>query len=169
MRWIDLLTGERTCPCCNTPLRDLLSVAYSAPEEWDSDSTSQDNDALHTATDDILTHYFFGIQDRHFVRTVMLLPFHDIERFLILGIWVHLDKPSFNLFLRNLSQRRTRGDGHAIWMDCKRHPRLSRSACLFHSTARWVSASHHTRRIRGRCLLWFMTGWHEFQNADHNA
>ncbi|MGB0568760.1 MAG: DUF2199 domain-containing protein [Paracoccaceae bacterium] len=98
MRWIDLLTGERTCPCCNTPLRDLLSVAYSAPEEWDSDSTSQDNDAFHTATDDILTHYFFGIQDRHFVRTIMLLPFHDIERFLILGIWVHLDKPSLDLF-----------------------------------------------------------------------
>ena len=98
MRWIDMLMGERTCPCCNTPLRDLLSVAYSAPEEWDSDSTSKDNDTFHTATDDILTHYFFGIQDRHFVRTVMLLPFHDIEGCLILGIWAHLDKSSLDLF-----------------------------------------------------------------------
>ena len=73
-------------------------MAYSAPEEWDSDSKSQDNDAFHTAIDDILTHYFFGIQDRHFVRTVMLLPFHDIEGCLILGIWVHLDKPSLDRF-----------------------------------------------------------------------
>ncbi|NDD88664.1 MAG: DUF2199 domain-containing protein, partial [Rhodobacteraceae bacterium] len=28
----------------------------------------------------------------------MLLPFHDIESCLILGIWVHLDKPSFDQF-----------------------------------------------------------------------
>jgi hypothetical protein len=28
----------------------------------------------------------------------MLLPFHDIEGCLILGIWVHLDKPSFDQF-----------------------------------------------------------------------
>lgn len=98
MRWIDLLTGERTCPCCNTPLRDLLSLACSAPEEWYGDNTSQDNDAFHTATGDILTHDFCRIQDRHFVRTVMLLPFHDIESCLILGIWVHLDKPSFDQF-----------------------------------------------------------------------
>ena len=98
MRWIDLLQGKRTCSCCNTPLRDLLSLAYSAPEEWDGDNTPQDNDAFHTATDDILTHDFCGIQDRHFVRTVMLLPFHDIEGCLILGIWVHLDKSSFNQF-----------------------------------------------------------------------
>ena len=86
VRWIDLLKGERTCPCCKTPLRDLLSLAYSAPEEWNGDNTSQDNDALHTATGDILTHDFCRIQDRHFVRTVMLLPFHDIECCLILGI-----------------------------------------------------------------------------------
>ncbi|NCW60209.1 MAG: DUF2199 domain-containing protein [Rhodobacteraceae bacterium] len=98
MRWIDLLTGERTCPCCNTPLRDLLSLAYSAPEEWEGDNTPKDNEAFHTATGDILTHDFCRIQDRHFVRTVMLLPFHDIERFLILGIWVHLHKPSLDLF-----------------------------------------------------------------------
>ncbi len=98
MRWIDLLKRERTCPCCNTPLRDLLSLAYSAPEEWDGDNTSQDNDAFHTATGDILTHDFCIIQDRHFVRTVMLLPFHDIEGCLILGIWVHLHKPSFDQF-----------------------------------------------------------------------
>jgi len=72
MRWIDLLTGEHNCPCFNTPLRDLLSLAYSAPEEWYGDNTSQDNDAFHTATDDILTHDFCRIQDRHFVRKVML-------------------------------------------------------------------------------------------------
>ena len=84
--WIDLLKGERTCPCCKAPLRDLLSFAYSAPGEWDSDSTSQDNDAFHTATGDILTHEFCRIQDRHFVRTVLLLPFHDIEGCLFLDI-----------------------------------------------------------------------------------
>ena len=72
MRWIDLLTGEHNCPCFNTPLRDLLSLAYSAPEEWYGDNTSQDNDAFHTATDDCLTQDFCRIQDRHFVRTVML-------------------------------------------------------------------------------------------------
>ena len=98
MRWIDPLKGERTCPCCNTPLLDLLSLAYSAPEEWEDKNTSQDNDVFHTATGDILTHDFCRIQDRHFVRTVMLLPFHDIEGCQLLGIWVHLDKPSFDLF-----------------------------------------------------------------------
>ena len=98
MRWIDLLKGERTCPCCNTPLLDLLSLAYSAPEEWEDKNTSQDNDVFHTATGDILTHDFCRIQDRHFVRTVMLLPFHNIEGCQLLGIWVHLDKPSFDLF-----------------------------------------------------------------------
>jgi len=77
MRWIDLLKGERTCPCCNTPLLDLLSLAYSAPEEWEDKNTSQDNDVFHTATGDILTH---------------------IEGCQLLGIWVHLDKPSFDLF-----------------------------------------------------------------------
>ena len=98
MRWIDPLKGERTCPCCNTPLLDLLSLAYSAPEEWEDKNTSQDNDVFHTATGDILTQDFSRIQDRHFVRTVMLLPFHDIEGCQLLGIWVHLDKPSFDLF-----------------------------------------------------------------------
>ena len=98
MRWIGLLTGERTYPCCNTPLRDLLSLAYSAPEEWDGDNTSQDNDAFISTKGYILTKDFCRILDRHFVRTVMLLPFHDIEGCLILGVWVHLDKPSFDQF-----------------------------------------------------------------------
>ena len=102
MRWIDLLTGERTCPCCNTPLRDLLYLAYSAPEEWDGDNTSQDNDALHSAKGDILTNDFCRILDRHFVRTVMLLPFHDIEGCLILGIWAHLDKPPLISFTKRI-------------------------------------------------------------------
>ena len=43
-----------------------------------------------------------------------------------MGIWVHLDK-QFDQFYETY-QRRTRGDGHAIWMDCQHHPRLSRSA-----------------------------------------
>jgi hypothetical protein len=73
MRWIDLLTGEHTCPCFNTPLHDHLSLSYYAPEEWYGDNTSQDNYAFHTATDDILTHDFCRIQDRHFVRTVMFI------------------------------------------------------------------------------------------------
>ena len=94
MCWIALLNGERTCPYCNTP----LSLAYCAPEEWHGDNKSQDNDAFLTATHDILALDFCRMQDRHFVRTVMLLPFHDIEGCLILGIWVHLDKPRFDLF-----------------------------------------------------------------------
>ena len=79
MRWIDLLTGERTAPCHNSPLCDLLSLAYSAPEECDGDNTSQDNDAFHSAKGDILTNDFCRILDRHFVRTVMLLPFTTLK------------------------------------------------------------------------------------------
>ena len=98
MRWINLLKVKRTCPCYNTPLRDLLSLTYAAPKEWGGENTSQDNDAFHTATADILTHDFCRIQDRHFVRTVMLLPFHDLEGCLILSIWVHLDEFRFDQF-----------------------------------------------------------------------
>lgn len=102
MRWIDLLKGERTCPCCNTPLLDLLSLAYSAPEEWEDKNSSQDNDVFHTATGDILTHDFCRIQDRHFLRTVMLLPFHDIEGCQLLGIWCIWINPVLIYFTKRI-------------------------------------------------------------------
>lgn len=97
-RWIGLLEGTSTCPCCNVAVHELLSLAYNAPEEWVGTDPAQDNDAFFAAPGDILTHDFCRIQDKHFVRTVMLLPFHDIEYCLILGVWVYLDKASFYLF-----------------------------------------------------------------------
>jgi len=56
------------------------------------------NNTFYTATGDTLTYVFCGIQDRYLVSTCILLPLHDIEHFLILGILVHLDEPSFDRF-----------------------------------------------------------------------
>ena len=97
-RWIALLEGTATCPCCDVPLRDLLSLAYFGPEEWSQTEPPQDNDTFFTAQGDVLTHDFCRIGDKHFVRTVMLIPFHDVEYCLILGTWVYLDQPSFDRF-----------------------------------------------------------------------
>ena len=97
-RWAAIFDGTATCPCCNARLLDLLSLAYAGPEAWIGTKPPEDNDVFFNAKGDVLTHDFCRIGDQHFVRAVMLLPFHGMDSCLILGIWVHLEKPCFDRF-----------------------------------------------------------------------
>ncbi|GEM_PF-437525 len=99
-RWAHIHDDQNICGCCETTLKDLLSLAYVAPERWTGTASPQDNSAiLHPDTTDILTHDLCRMADHHFIRTVMIIPLIGCADPIILGIWVEVDQACFHTYL----------------------------------------------------------------------
>lgn len=104
-RWALIHTPDTICSCCNTSLKSLLSLAYSAPEDWHGDAIAQDNSAiLHCPKGDILTHDLCRIGDNHFIRSVMIIPLVGCADPVILGVWVRVDDTTFSDYLTTMPQ-----------------------------------------------------------------
>jgi len=102
-RWALIHAADTLCRCCDTSLQSLLSIAYTAPEEWRGSAIAQDNSAILDAVQgDILTHDLCRIGDKHFIRSVMIIPLVGCADPVILGIWVRVDDKTFGTYLTTM-------------------------------------------------------------------
>lgn len=104
-RWALIHAAETRCSCCDAPLKSLLSLAYSAPEDWNRDTIAQENIVfLNASKGDILTHDLCRIGDKYFIRSVMIIPLVGCADPIILGVWVSVDPKTFETYLDTMPQ-----------------------------------------------------------------
>jgi hypothetical protein len=102
-RWALIHATDLPCTCCDASLKSLLSLAYTAPEDWQGDAKAQDNSAILNAVQgDILTHDLCRIGDKHFIRSVMIIPLVGCADPVILGVWVSVDRNTFDTYLTTM-------------------------------------------------------------------
>lgn len=88
-RWDLVCHG--VCPCCDTPILDLLSFAYTSPTHWAGSMEAFGNSFFATSLSDILCDDFCRIAQDTYIRAILCLPLEGGESPLIIGVWVHLD------------------------------------------------------------------------------
>lgn len=97
-RWRDLSLGKFRCGCCDKNFTDLLSMGYSAPEDWPSDKIRASSHDIDLADETFLTQDLCKFSNRHFVRAVLLLPLLGSEVPFLIGIWVEISETYFRSF-----------------------------------------------------------------------
>lgn len=101
-RWRLLATDALHCGCCGVNFKELLSIGYSAPEDWPHPIDKQDNHVVDLKHGDFLTQDLCKLGERRFVRAVMPLPLVGLDIPFLVGIWVEITVTDFEIFVATL-------------------------------------------------------------------
>lgn len=96
--WRQVGDGSLLCPCCQTPVRDLLSLAFPAPGIWARECLKAPNQEFFRTKEDILTDDFCRCEGHLFVRAVMEFPLPDYDHAMMVGVWGTLSEENFTDF-----------------------------------------------------------------------
>jgi hypothetical protein len=101
---LDLLTRDWQCACCGEWHHGIMDLAAKAPDPWPHPRDHEPNAALRTDGDFLSQDFCVLGGEDFFVRSIMKIPVHGLERTWAWGCWNSLSRANFDAYVERFDE-----------------------------------------------------------------
>ena len=108
---LDLLTRDWQCACCGELHHGVMDLAAKAPDPWPHARDHEPNSALRRDGDFLSQDFCVLGGEDFFVRAVMEITVHGLDRTWAWGCWTSLSRANFDSYVERFDSGMAAGTG----------------------------------------------------------
>ncbi|MEQ7873601.1 DUF2199 domain-containing protein [Sphingomonas sp. ASV193] len=113
---VELLRSDWRCGSCNERHRGLMDLAATSPDPWPHAAKYEPNAALRR-DGDFLSEDFCVLEGKYFfIRSVLYIPIHGLNRSWGFGCWNTLSRTNFDRYVEGFDAGIFEDDGWSGWL-----------------------------------------------------